>query len=192
MAGHTGLHVQTDNRFNEPCGWDRLIVMFRTGSVVLLVGGFTAAALCLYGSRTAPSVKPNSSETSQAITVRILRLEENLDDAESHHRVAAVEGLIADDYVGITVGGSIIRKSDVLTAVSGTEQASSQSSDREVRPLENAAVYTALVLDRGVDPKTAKPYLLATRVMDIWQKRGGEWKLVNDQATGVTVDDVAQ
>ena len=162
--------------------------MLRTGSVLLLVGAFTGAALCLYGSRTAPRVKPNTAETPQAITARILRLEDNLDEAESHHRVSAVEGLIADDYVGITVGGGLIRKSDVLAAVGGTEQASSQSSDRQVRPLENAAVYTALVLDRGIDPKTGKPYILATRVMDIWQKRGGEWKLVNDQATGVNVD----
>ena len=165
--------------------------MLRTGSVLLLVAGFTAAAVCLYGSRTAPG-KPSSAESPQAVTAKILRLEEGLDDAESHHRVAAVEDLIADDYVGITVGGGVIRKRDVLKAVGGTEEASSQSSDRQVRPLENAAVYTALVLDRGIEPNTGKSYILASRVMDIWEKRGGEWKLVNDQATGVNVGDVAQ
>lgn len=166
--------------------------MFRPASALLLAAGFTAAALCLYGARTAPRAKPNSAETPQAITAAILRLEDSLDEAESHHRAAAVGELIADDYMGITVGGGIIRKSDVLAAVGGTEETSSQSSDRAVRSLENAAVYTALVLDRGTDPKTGKPYILASRVMDIWQKRGRTWKLVNDQATGVNLDGLAQ
>ena len=58
--------------------------------------------------------------------------------------------------------------------------------------MENAAVYTAFVLDRGTDPQTRDQYALATRVMDVWQKRGREWKLVNDQATSVTLNRVPQ
>ncbi len=166
--------------------------MLRPTSVFLLVAGLAAAALCLEGSRTPTRIQPDSLETSRTITGTILRLEELLDEAESHHRVATVENLIADDYRGITVGGGIITKRDVLGKVGGKEEAASQSSDREVRPLENAAVYTALVLDRGTDQKTRQPYTLATRVMDVWQKRGREWKLVNDQATGVTLDHLAQ
>ena len=164
----------------------------RPSSVIFRLAGLAAVALCLEAARTAKSVKPEPPESPAAITARILRLEEQLDEAESHHRVAAVEALIADDYWGITVGGGIITKRDVLAAVGGNEQASSQSSDRKVRPLENAAVYTALVRDRGVDPKTGESYILATRVTDVWQKRGQEWKLVNDQATGVTLDRAAQ
>lgn len=166
--------------------------MFRRISVVLRAAGVLAAALLLQGSRTVPRTKPEPRETPQAITAAILRLEERLDDAESHHRVAAVDELIADDYSGITVGGGIITKHDVLAAVSGKEEASSHSTNREVRPLENAAVYTALVLDRGIDPKSGEPYLLTTRVMDVWQKRGRDWKLVNDQATSVPLDHLAQ
>jgi len=101
--------------------------------------------------------------------------------------VDAVNELIADDYWGITLGGGIITKREVLAAAGGTDEASSQSSDRQVRPLENAAIYTALVLDHGVDAKTQEPYTVATRVMDVWEKRGREWKLVNDQATGVNL-----
>jgi hypothetical protein len=165
-------------------------VMFRPTSVIVPVAGLVAAALCLEGSRTPARTKPDPLETPQAITATILRLEELLDEAESHHRVATVDEMIADDYWGITVGGGIITKRDVLAQVGGREEASSQSSDREVRPLVNAAVYTALVLDRGIDQKTREPYVLATRVMDIWQKRGREWKLINDQATGATLDRV--
>jgi hypothetical protein len=80
----------------------------------------------------------------------------------------------------------------VLAAVGGKEEVSSQSSNREVRPLQNAAIYTAFVLDRGIDQKTRRLSTVTTRVMDIWQKRGGEWKLINDQATGVTLDREAQ
>ena len=166
--------------------------MFRRISVVVQAAGLAAAALLLQGSRTAPRAKPDGGETPQSIADTILRLEGLLDEAESHHRVTTVEELIADDYAGITVGGGVITKSEVLAAVGGREEASSESSDRQVRPLENAAVYTALVLDRGIDQKTQERYVLATRVMDIWQKRGGKWKLVNDQATGVTVDGVAR
>ena len=166
--------------------------MFRPTSVIVQVAGLAAAALCLQGSRTAPQLKPDALGTPQTITATILRLEELLDQAESNHRVAAVDKLIADDYTGITLGGGLITKRDVLAQVGGKEEASSQSSHREVRPLENAAVYTALVLDRGIDPKTQEKYIVATRVMDIWQKRGREWKLVNDQATGVALDPLAQ
>ena len=167
-------------------------MMFRPTSVLIQATGLAAAALCLEGSRTATSRKPDQFETPQTITATILRLEQLLDEAESHHRVVTVEKLIADDYWGTTVGGGIIAKRDVLAAVGGKEEASSQSSDQEVRALNNAAVYTALVLDRGIDGKTQEPYTLATRVMDIWQKRGREWKLVNDQATRVPLDRVPQ
>lgn len=157
--------------------------------MLLQAAGLLAAALSLEGSRPPPDRK---LETPQAITATILHLEDVLDDAESHHRVAAVQQLIADDYRGITVGGGIIAKRDVLAAVRGKDDASSESSDQEVRVLENAAVYTALVLDRGTDPQTRDQYALATRVMDVWQKRDREWKLVNDQATSVTLNRVPQ
>jgi hypothetical protein len=160
--------------------------MFRPTSVVRPVALLAGAALCLEASRTT-GPKSNPSDTPQTITATIFRLEKLLDEAESHHRVAKVEELIADDYRGITVGGGVITKRDVLAAVGGTEEASSESSDQEVRVLDHAAIYTALVLDRGIDPKTKTPYTLATRVMDVWQKRGREWKLVNDQATGVAL-----
>ncbi|HLK48352.1 MAG TPA: nuclear transport factor 2 family protein [Bryobacteraceae bacterium] len=159
--------------------------MLRPALVTIQVAGLAAAALFLQGSRTPPRAKPEALEAPQAITARILELEAALDEAESHHRLEAVDQMIADDYSGITVGGGVITKRDVLAAVGGNEEASSQSRDRRVRALDNAAVYTALVLDRGTDPKTQQTYVLATRVMDIWQKRGREWKLVNDQATGV-------
>jgi hypothetical protein len=166
--------------------------MFRPASVIIPVAALAAATLCLDASRTPRPTKPNPFESPQAITATILRLEQVLDEAESHHRVAAVDELIADDYRGITLGGGIITKRDVLAEVGGSEEASSESSDREVRPLENAAIYTALVLDRGIDRKTQQPYTLATRVMDVWQKRGHDWKLVNDQATRVALDPAAQ
>jgi hypothetical protein len=160
--------------------------MFRRTSRIIPLAAITATALCLHASRTT-GPKPDLRETPQTIATTILRLEKLLDEAESHHRVAKVDEMIADDYWGVTIGGGIITKRDVLAAVGGTEEASSESSDQDVRLLDNAAVYTALVLDHGINQKTQEPYTLATRVMDIWQKRGREWKLVNDQATAVAV-----
>jgi hypothetical protein len=162
--------------------------MFRPTSVIVPVAALATVSLCLQASRTAKTAKPETLETPQTTIATILRLEELLDEAESHHRVATVDELIANDYQGITIGGGIIAKRDVLAAVGGRDEASSESSNREVRPLGNAAVYTALVLDRGTDQKTQEPYTLATRVMDVWQKRGHEWRLVNDQATAVALD----
>jgi hypothetical protein len=166
--------------------------MSRPTSIIVQLAALAAAALCLEASRTARPAKPDPLETPQTITATIFRLEKLLDEAESHHSVGKVDELIADDYRGITVGGGIITKDNVLTEVGGREEASSESRDQEVRPLENAAVYTALVLDRGVSQKTQEPYTLATRVMDVWQKRGRQWKLVNDQATAVALDRVEE
>jgi hypothetical protein len=166
--------------------------MLRPTSILVQAAGLAVASLCLEGSRTPTDRKPDKIETPQAVTATILHLEELLDQAESRHNIAAAERLIADDYRGITLGGGIIYKRDVLAAVGGKEEASSQSTEREVRVLENAAVYTALVLDRGVDAKTQGSYTIATRVMDVWQKRGRDWKLVNDQATAVNLNPAAQ
>ena len=166
--------------------------MFRPTSIFVQAVALAATAVCLEGSRTRTDRRLDALETPQSITATILRLEERLDEAESHHRVAAVDELIADDYWGITLGGGMIGKRDVLAAVRGTEEASSQSSERQVRVLENAAVYTALVSDHGINSKTEEPYTLATRVMDVWQRRGREWKLVNDQATAVSLNRVSR
>jgi hypothetical protein len=164
--------------------WDKLNLMLRPSVFIIQAAGLAITALCLEGSRT-PSDK---LEKPEKLTATILRLEQRLDQAESSHNVTAVEQMIAEDYRGITVGGGVISKQDVLKAVASTEEASSQSSEQEVRLLDNAAVYTALVIDHGTDAKTQQAYVLATRVMDIWQKRGRDWKLVNDQATAVPVD----
>jgi hypothetical protein len=94
--------------------------MFRSTSILVQLAGLAAAALCLEGSRDR---KPEPLETPQAITATILRLEGLLDEAESHHRVTEVEKLIADDYRGVSVGGSVIAKRDVLAAVGGKEEA---------------------------------------------------------------------
>jgi hypothetical protein len=188
----SAVRFRRSRHFRHPIGWDKLNVMFRPTLILVQAAGLAAAALCLEGSRTPADGKPDKRETPQATTAAILHLEEVLDEAESRHNVTAVERLIADDYRGITVGGGIISKRDVLAAVGGGEEASSQSTEREVRVLENAAVYTALVIDRGTDNKTKEAYTLATRVMDVWQKRGREWKLVNDQATGVKLERVTQ
>ena len=103
--------------------------MYRPVSILVPVAGLVAAAICLEGSRTPPRTKP--LESPQNMIATILRLEERLDDAESHHRVPAVDELIADDYAGITVGGGMITKRDVLAEVGGREEVSSESSDRE-------------------------------------------------------------
>jgi hypothetical protein len=80
--------------------------MLRPTSTLIQAAGFTAAALCLEGSQTPIYLKIGKFETPQAITATILHLEE-LDEAESHHRVDCVEQLIADDYQSITMKAAL-------------------------------------------------------------------------------------
>ena len=162
--------------------------MVRRTAGLVFVAILASAALSLKASRTPKSTTPRAAETPAGITAAILKAEDLLDDAESHHQVEAVKEMIADDYRGVTVGGGIIAKRDVLMQVGGKEEASSESKEREVRAFGDGAVYTALVFDKGTDEKTGEPYILATRVMDVWQKRGRDWKLVADEATGVALD----
>jgi len=124
-------------------------------------------------------------DTEQSVAATILHLEDTLDQAETHHDVATAGKLIANDYRGITIGGRIIQKSDVLAAVNGAAETSSESKERDVRVLDNVAIYTALVRDRGIDEATHQPYTLTTRVTDVWQKQVKEWKLVHDHASAV-------
>jgi ketosteroid isomerase-like protein len=158
--------------------------MAGTFSTAVRVASLAALTLCLCGSRT-PVNRKAPPDADQSAIATILHLEEALDQAETHHDVVTVAKLIASDYRGITVGGRIIERKDVLAAVNGNEQTSSQSTEREVRILENVAIYTALVVDHGVNDKTQEPYSLTTRVTDVWQKQGKEWKLVHDHESAV-------
>jgi hypothetical protein len=158
--------------------------MARTFPKLIQLASVAVLAVCVGGSKPAGSRK-TALDTEQSITATILHLEDALDQAETHHDVATAGKLIASDYRGITIGGRIIQKNDVLAAVNGDQETASQSTERDVRVLENAAIYTALVVDRGIDDRTREPYTLTTRVTDIWQKQGKEWKLVHDHASAM-------
>ena len=165
--------------------------MARTFPTILQLACVAALAVCLGGSKTAEN-RNTPLDTVQSTTATILHLEDVLDRAETHHDVVAAGKLIASDYRGITIGGRIIQRSDVLAAVSGNQETSSQSTERAVRVLENVAVYTALVVDRGIDDRTKEPYTLTTRVTDVWQKQGKDWKLVHDHESAVRAGEEAK
>jgi hypothetical protein len=158
--------------------------MGRTFLNVIQVVCVAAVAVCLEGSRTTGN-RGTALGPPNSTTTTILHLEDVLDKAETRHDVVAVGKLIASDYSGITIGGRIIQRNDVLAAVDGNEQTSSQSTDRDVRVLGSVAIYTALVVDRGINDATQEPYTLTTRVTDVWQKQGKEWKLVHDHESAV-------
>jgi len=158
--------------------------MKRTFPKTIQVVCIAAVAVFLGGSRTAGN-RRTALDTEHSITATILHREEVLDQAETRHDVVAVGKLLAADYRGITIGGRIIQRNDVLRVVNGDMQTSSQSTERDVRVFENVAIYTALVVNRGIDDATREPYTLATRVTDVWQKQGKEWKLVHDHESAV-------
>ena len=152
----------------------------RDGAVVLLL----AACLLLYAF------------PARAVTVPLLhkedRLHREIENLEAQWRtamvqndVAAIDRLLADDYLGINPNGTLETKADALAQHrSGTMKVSSIEPDNlKVRVYGDTAVVTSRVDVQGMDgDRDISGRYHYTRV---YSRRGGEWKIVSFEASRV-------
>ena len=99
--------------------------------------------------------------------------------------VAALGGLMADEYAQINSKGSIVRKADVIASFeSGARHWDEAHSDElHVQVYGEAAVVIGRWQARGVNTGQAFDY--TARYVSIWVWRDGRWQVVSDQSTEI-------
>ena len=113
-------------------------------------------------------------------------LEDHWHDAMLHRNVAAVDALLADDYMGITGNGTLESKDETLASLrSGAVRFTSiQFSDRKVRFYGDTALVTARAEVIGTSPEgdISGSY----RYTHVWVRDNkGAWKIVSFEASRI-------
>lgn len=113
-------------------------------------------------------------------------LEDHWHDAMMHRNVAAIDALLADDYMGITGNGTLQSKDETLANLrSGVVRFTSmQFSDRKVRFYGNTALVTSRAEVVGTSPEgdISGSY----RYTHVWVRDNkGAWKIVSFEASRI-------
>ena len=109
-------------------------------------------------------------------------LERQWEEALTRRDVAALDRLMADDYVLTTVRGEVVNKARVLEEIkSANVTAKVRNTDTAVRLFGDTAVVTGLVLISG--RFNDQDVSTQSRYMKVYVKRSGRWQVVAAQAT---------
>jgi hypothetical protein len=101
------------------------------------------------------------------------------------HDAIEVGKFYAADFSGTTDRGRIIGKADILKAVKHNSESATEVSEARVRVLGESAIYTALITDHGTRESTHEPYIIRTRVMDVWLRHNDRWQMVASSETEI-------
>jgi ketosteroid isomerase-like protein len=148
--------------------------------------------LALYSASTFGQSNPPNSESTdkrtaddKTVTSQIKSLDQQLNDAAVHGNLAFFAKIMAPGYVGIAPNGMLLDKSLIAAHYqSGSLHYEAVSdSDIDIRLHGDCAVLTALATVRGHDGEAD---LTGTyRIMRVFLRHDGDWRVVAFQATEV-------
>ena len=122
------------------------------------------------------------AQTPSAVEQEIIKLEQTVTDAQFKKDRAALERLLAEDYLYTHSNGSVLDKAqEIAESMSSEVQwTDSRLADLKVRVFGTVAVLTGRQSVRGA----AKGYVPGPRrITDIFVQRNGRWQWVGGQAT---------
>ncbi len=122
------------------------------------------------------------AQATSAIEQEIIKLEQTVTNAQFKKDRAALERLLADDYLYTHSNGSVLNKAQEIaeSMSSDVQWTDSKFADLKVRVFGDVAVLTGRQTIQG----TAKGYVPGPRrITDIFVKRSGHWQWVGGQAT---------
>jgi len=113
----------------------------------------------------------------------LLKLEHEFARAVVSNDVAALDGLLADDWIIIDPDGSIIDKARFLAVIKSGALSHElmESTDLRVRLYENTAVVTGLTTTKG--KFMGQDFTSCERATDVFLKQAGSWQCVFTQLT---------
>jgi ketosteroid isomerase-like protein len=111
-------------------------------------------------------------------------LEDAWRDAVLKHDASAIEGLLADDYMGITAKGTLLTKEQTVANIRAgrVHLTSMEVSDRKVRFYGKTAVVTSLVEVQGANPDGDLSGSLRYTHVYVSDAQG-RWKIVSFEAS---------
>src|SRR5256886_8056566 len=122
------------------------------------------------------------AQATSAIEQEVIKLEHTVTDAQFTKDRAALERLLADDYLYTHSNGSVLTKAQEIaeSMSSDVQWTGSKFADLKVRVFGDVAVLTGRQTIQG----TAKGYVPGPRrITDMFVKRSGRWQWAGGQAT---------
>src|SRR5881296_1102927 len=122
------------------------------------------------------------AQATSAVEQDVIKLEQTVTDAQFKKDRAALERLLADDYLYTHSNGSVLNKAQEIaeSMSSDVQWTDSKFADLKVRIFGDVAVLTGEQTIQG----TAKGYVPGPRrITDIFVRRSGRWQLLGGQAT---------
>ena len=115
---------------------------------------------------------------SDATVAKITALENKWNEAYLKAEIAALNSLLADDFIITVEDGSTYSKPGYIAHAGDTnvKVEVAEISDVKVRMHGNTAVVTGAYHEKGTSK--GKPYEYHDRYTDIWQNAGGNWQLI--------------
>ena len=107
--------------------------------------------------------------------------------AHLHLDIPALERLMDPDYLQIDAGGDTVDKEQVLASFRSGERHwdEAHSDEHHVRVYGNTAVVVGRWRARGENAGRSFDY--QARFVSVWVRRDGEWRMVSDQSTPITL-----
>jgi ketosteroid isomerase-like protein len=109
---------------------------------------------------------------------KILALEQKWNDAYKRSDIAAMDSLLADDFIITVEDGSTFSKPGYIAhnGESAVHVMISEMSDLQVRMHGNTAVVTGAYHEKGTEK--GKPYQYRDRFTDVWMNLSGKWQVI--------------
>jgi ketosteroid isomerase-like protein len=117
------------------------------------------------------------NERNSAAT-KVLALEKKWNDAYKQSDIAAMDSLLADDFIITEEDGSTFSKPGYIAHSGGSalHVMISEMSDLQVRMHGNTAVVTGAYHEKGTEK--GKPYEYRDRFTDVWMNLNGKWQVI--------------
>jgi ketosteroid isomerase-like protein len=113
-----------------------------------------------------------------AATSKVLALEKKWNDVYKRSDIAAMDALLADDFIITVEDGSTFSKPGYIAhnGDSAVHVTISEMSDLQVRMHGNTAVVTGAYHEKGTE--NGKPYEYRDRFTDVWMNMNGRWQVI--------------
>jgi hypothetical protein len=147
------------------------------------------------GQTQTPEKKPDKTQptgekvsSSSSAEQDLIKLDKVWGEAGTRGDAAVLEGILADDFMGISPTGGVMTKAQNIAEAKANApnitNATYVADEYSVRFLDpNTAVMTHSVVAKGLNK--GKEFTDQHRSMHVWVKRGDRWQVVASQATQI-------
>ena len=143
-----------------------------------------ASVLLVLAVTAVPGQSRNRKNSVEQI---LIQMEHDWSEADLHKDAAALQRILADDWVGIDFEGTVLNKQQALAGIVSDFSGSLDSTvlrDMKVRVYGNTAVVT------GTDTETGDYHGQDSsgryQWTDVFVRRAGRWQAVSSQSTKLT------